>query len=376
MQNFLDRNAWIEIDLTAISRNILEIKKYLRSDTDIMAVVKANAYGHGITEVAKKSIESNVKILGVAMLDEAELLRKNGIRSEILVMGNALQRESPRIVNLDISQVVSNIEIVRSLSKEARIQKKNAKIHIKIDTGMGRVGIGYIEAVKFIKKIIKLQNIEIQGLMTHFSTADEPDGLDYAYRQLNRFTSVINALKEIGLEIKWRHAANSAGIALIHESHLNLVRPGLLIYGITPTPSPCKIFLTPALTLKARLTQIKRIGVGESISYGRTFITQRKSKVGIVPLGYGDGFSRKHSNQGKVIVDNRYAPIIGRICMDQFVVDLTDIPNARLGEEVVLIGKQSGIEITVWDLAKVMETVPHEVLSVLNSRIPRYYFDT
>jgi len=238
MQNFLDRNAWIEIDLTAISRNILEIKKYLRSDTDIMAVVKANAYGHGITEVAKKSIESNVKILGVAMLDEAELLRKNGIRSEILVMGNALQRESPRIVNLDISQVVSNIEIVRSLSKEARIQKKNAKIHIKIDTGMGRVGIGYIEAVKFIKKIIKLQNIEIQGLMTHFSTADEPDGLDYAYRQLNRFTSVINALKEIGLEIKWRHAANSAGIALIHESHLNLVRPGLLIYGITPTPSP------------------------------------------------------------------------------------------------------------------------------------------
>lgn len=367
------RAAWIETNLTTIGRNIREIKWFVGSGTAVMAVVKANAYGHGFVQVAEESVRSGAAMLGVAIVNEAVSLRQSGIESPILVFGCALPEESSRIVSHDISQVVSNMDIVRALSRESEKQGKRVKVHAKIDTGMGRVGVPYQEAVGFIREVVRFPNVELEGLMTHFSTADMPNDLDYTRKQLNRFVAVIREAEKHGVRVRWRHAANSGGLLFVPESHLDLVRPGLLIYGISPTPDQCKMPIKPALSLHARITQVKDVGAFEDISYGRTFTTKRKSRLGIVPLGYGDGFSRKHSNRGRVIINSEYAPILGSVSMDQFVVDLTDIAKADLGDEVVLIGSQNGLEISAWDLAKSMGSIPYEVVSVLGARIPRRY---
>ena len=367
------RPSWIEIDLATIRGNINEIQRHVGSDTAVMAVVKANAYAHGLVTVAQESIKAGAAMLGVAIVNEAVTLRQNGVESPILVMGCVLPEEAARIVSNDISQVVSSLEIIQALSKEAEKQGKRVKVHVKVDSGMGRVGIPFQEAANFIQQAIRLPNIELEGVMTHFASADEPDDSEYTRRQLDRFTTVIRDLERQGIAIKYRHAANSAGLLFFPESHLDLVRPGLSIYGISPTPQQFKIPLRPALSLYSRITQIKNVETSESIGYGRTFKTKRRSLLGVVPLGYGDGFSRKHSNRGKIIVNGEFAPIIGNISMDQFVVDLTDVTTADLGVKVVLIGKQGGREINAWDLAKEMESIPYEVLATLGPRIPRHY---
>jgi alanine racemase len=241
---------------------------------------------------------------------------------------------------------------------------------------MGRVGVSPSEAVGFIKELIRFPKIELEGLMTHFSVADTSDDLTYTYKQLERFVTVKRELEKEGIHPKWFHAANSPGLLFVPESHLDLVRPGLLIYGISPTPTQSKITLTPALSLHARITQVKNVGASEDISYGRTFTTKRKSRLGIVPLGHGDGFSRRHSNRARVIVNGEYAPILGTVCMDQFVVDLTDLARVELGDEVVLIGRQGNLEISAWDLAKTMDSIPYEVVVTLGARIPRRYISS
>ena len=369
------RAGWIETNLATIARNIREVERFVGSATAVMAVVKANAYGHGLARVAEESVKSGAAMLGVAIVNEAVMLRRNGIESPILVLGCALPEESPRIVSHDISQVVSNMDIVRALSREGEKQGKLMKVHAKIDTGMGRVGVPFQDAVRFVREVVRFPKIELEGLMTHFSAADRPNDLDYTHMQLNRFVSVIRELEKHGVSVRWKHAANSAGVLFVPESHLDLVRPGLLIYGISPIPNQFKIHIRPALSLHARITQVKGVEASEDISYGRTFTTKRKSRLGIVPLGYGDGFSRKHSNRGRVIVNGEYAPIVGSVCMDQFVVDLTDAAKADLGDEVVLIGRQNGLEISAWDLAKSMESIPYEVVSGLSARIPRRFIN-
>jgi len=367
------RAGWIETNLATIGRNIREIKRFVGSGTEVMAVVKANAYGHGLVKVAQEAVRSGAAMLGVAIVNEAVMLRQSGIESKILVFGCALPEESPAIVSNDISQVVSNMDIVRALSREGEKQGKRVNVHVKVDTGMGRVGVSFQDAARFIREVVRFPNVELEGLMTHFSTADMPEDLSYTYKQLDRFLTIIHELAEYDVGVRWRHAANSGGVAFVPESHLDLVRPGLLMYGIPPTPDQCSIPIKPALTLRARITQIRNVGAFEDISYGRTFTTKRKSKLGIVPLGYGDGFSRKHSNKGRVIVNGEYAPIAGRVCMDQFVVDLKDVARADLGDEIVLIGRQNGLEISVWDLAKSMESIPQEVVTPLSTRIPRRF---
>ncbi len=340
----------------------------------MMAVVKANAYGHGLVEVAKQSLKSGAETLGVAIVDEAVTLRREGIiETPILVFGASLPSEAPRIVHHDISQVVSNIEIVRALSKEGEKRNRGVKVHVKVDTGMGRVGVPFKEAVTFVTEVARFSNVELEGLMTHFSTADIPNDLDYSHKQLERFLKVSLELEKQGVEFRWRHAANSGGVVFVPESHLDLVRPGLLIYGVPPVPGPCRLSLRPALSLKAKLTQVKDVEADESISYGRTFTTKRRSRTGIVPLGYGDGFSRRHSNRGRVIVNGEYSPIIGRVCMDQFIVDLTDAGETQVGDEAVVIGEQRGLVLTAWDVAETMDSIPNEVLSALGVRIPRFF---
>ena len=368
------RSAWIETNLTAIDRNIREIQRFVGTGTEVMAVVKANAYGHGLLQVGEQSIASGATALGVAIVNEAVALRRNGIHSPILVLGCALPEEAPRIVSHGLSQVVSNMDIVRALSGEGVKQGKSVKVHVKIDTGMGRIGVSVADAVRFVREVVRFPKIELEGLLTHFSAADRFDNLDYTHKQLGDFVRITDELEKEGIHAKWKHAANSAGILFVPESHLDLVRPGLLIYGIPPVPEQAKIPIMPALSLHARITQIKNVGAFEDISYGRTFTTKRKSTLGIVPVGYGDGYSRKHSNRGSVIVNGKYAPILGTVCMDQSVIDLTDV-TAELGDEVILIGRQGDLEVNAWNLAKSMESIPYEVVAALTARVPRKFIN-
>ena len=370
----MERSAWIETDLTAIVHNVSEIKRWIGPDTEVLAVVKANAYGHGLVEVAIASIEAGARMLGVAFASEAVALRHAGIVAPILVLGCALPEESTALVALGISQAVSNAEIVEALSSAAVAQRKRARVHAKIDTGMGRVGVACERAVPFVEGLLRRPGIELEGIMTHFATADQPEDLSFAYTQLHRFQAVVEKLHRKGIDTKWRHAANSAAIVFMHESFLDMVRTGLLLYGIPPTDGdPPGLELRSALSLKAKMTQLRTVRPGESVSYGRTFVPQRRSRLGIVPVGYADGYSRGHSNRGEVIVKGQRVPIVGRVCMDQFVVDVTELEGLRLGEPVVLIGQQGQERITAWDVALSMGSIPHEVLSALGDRLPRVF---
>ena len=366
------RPAWIEVDLSAIEENIRAISRFVGPTTAVMAVVKANAYGHGLVPVAQVSRVGGASTLGVAILDEALTLRDAGVDAPILIMGCGLPEHAPEIIERRISQVVTNREMAEALSREAIRRGTPALIHVKVDTGMGRVGVMWPEAVAFIREIVDLPGLVIDGILTHFPTADEPDR-SFTDEQLARFDRILRQLALLNIHPTWRHTANSAAIAFIPESHYDLVRPGLIIYGIPPTPAPCSLPLRPALSLKARLTQIKTVETGESINYGRTYVTHRRSRLAIVPLGYADGFSRRHTNTGRVLIHGESVPIVGRVCMDQFVVDVTDIAGVELGDEVVMIGKQEECEITAWDVAASMGSIPNEVLSTVGERLPRTF---
>ncbi len=366
------RPAWIEVHLEAVKQNIRSIKSVVGDKTQVMAVTKANGYGHGLIEISRSSLQAGATMLGAAILDEALALRENGIKGPILTLGCPLPDQAPDIVNNYISHVVTNIEAAEFLSREAVKRDIPAKVHIKIDTGMGRIGVTMDKALSYAQELTAHPGIEIEGVMMHFPSADQPD-LSFSRQQIGKFSDVLSKLSCAGIAPKWIHTANSAAIAFLPESHFDMVRPGLLIYGIPPTPESCDIPLRPAMTIKARITQIRSVPKGQNISYGRSFVTKRKSVIGIVPLGYGDGYSRAHSNRGKVLVKGTFAPILGRVCMDQFVVDLTDIPQVELGEEVVVMGRQKENQITTWDVAEWMNSVPHEVVSALGTRLPRVF---
>ena len=370
----MDRTAWIETDLRAIRHNIVEIKRWIGPRAEIMAVVKANAYGHGLEEVAKAAVEAGAAMLAVALPSEAAALRRARLTCPILALSCVLPEECDLLVDLGVSQVVSLPEVVGALSAAAQRYRKPARVHVKVDTGMGRVGVACQDAVSFVERTLEYPGIELEGVLTHFAAADEPEDLSFAYTQLERFQGVLAALRRKGIEPRWRHAANSAAIVSVRESLLDIVRPGLLVYGIPPTRDiPCPLELKPALSLKARITQLRSAAPGQCVSYGRTFVVQQPSKLAIVPLGYADGFCRAHSNRGKVLIRGKSVPIVGRVCMDQFVVDVTTLPHVSLGDPVVLIGQQEDQSITVWDVATSMDSIAHEVVSALGPRLPRIF---
>ena len=366
------RSAWIEVNLDAISHNVREVKRFVGEGRKVMAVVKANAYGHGLIEVASTSVEAGADAMCVAILEEAIQLRDAGLHVPILVLGPGRPEHAEELVHRGVSQMVSEIGLPQALSREAVRQRSVAQVHVKVDTGMGRIGISSSEMEAFIRKIRSLPGVEIEGMATHFSTADGPD-LDYARIQLRRFCTLLREIERTGVALRWRHAANSGATVRLPESHLDGIRTGLLLYGIPPTPDPPPMGLMPALTLKARITQVKEVGKGESISYGRTFVTERPSRLALVPVGYADGYSWYLSNRGSVLVKGRKVPIRGRVCMDQFVVDVTDVRDVCLGDEVVLIGAQDGQIISVWDIVSATGSVPHEVVSTLGVRLPRVF---
>lgn len=373
--NNITRPVWVEINLDNLKFNLRQIKKELSSETMVMAVVKADAYGHGAEAVAKTLIEEGVDRLGVAIPEEGVQLREAGFRIPIHVLGELMPEQYELVMEYDLIPTVAKKETLEALNRMAAGRKVRKKVHIKLDTGMGRIGLNTEEAVDFIKHAMNLKNIELEGLMTHFASADEEDK-EYTYYQWERFNYVLRKLEEEGIEIPLKHAGNSATVIDLQEFQLNMVRPGIALYGLPPSSEVRLIDLKPVLSWKARIDFLKELPPGAGISYGITFITERKSRIATIPLGYADGYSRLLSNKAYVLIKGRKAPVRGRICMDQFMVEVTDIPGVELGDEVVLIGSQGNETITATEIADMIGTINYEVLCNISKRVPRRYISS
>lgn len=368
--------AWAEVNLDNIAHNVKEIRRITDKKAEIMGIVKADAYGHGVMEVTRTLLANGVTYLAVSMLDEAIQLRKAGIDVPILILSYTDPIRSDEIIENDVTQAVFSHELAEALSNAAVRLGKHAKIHIKIDTGMGRVGFlpGY-SAVKDVVRIAKLPGIIVEGMFTHFSSADERDR-EYTNMQFERFMSVCTELNRTGIYIPIKHVANSAAIIQYPETHLDMVRPGVILYGMMPSDEVdgTEIDLRPAMTLKANITMVKDVEPGTSISYGRMFTTDRKTKIATVPIGYADGYTRLLSNKGHMLVHGKRVPVLGRICMDQCMVDISEIEeDVHVGDEVVIFGTQNGETVSVEELAGQIGTINYELVSIIGKRIPRVY---
>ena len=363
------------IDLDAIAYNMTNIKSKVGKETGIIGIIKADAYGHGSVEISKVILENGADWLAVAVVDEGINLTKNSIAAPILLLGYTPELRLEDVVNNGFIQTVYTYETAKKLSDVAVRLGKTAVIHIKIDTGMGRIGYRVNEAsADEIVKISELPNIEVNGMFTHFSTADEKDK-NYTLNQYKKFVQMDALLRERGLEIPIKHAANSAAIMDFDNMMFNMVRPGIILYGAYPSEEVDKdnLSIKPAMSVKTHVSYVKEVNEGDYISYGRKYQAVGKRIIATIPVGYADGFIRAYSNGGKVLIKGEYAPIVGRICMDQFMVDVTDIKDVQINDEVVLIGKQGNKEITVDFIASILDTINYEVFCTLSKRVPRQY---
>lgn len=367
--------AWAEIDLDAIAHNTREIKKLTGNRVEMMGVVKADAYGHGVLEVVRTLLDNGVAQLAVSMLDEAIQIRKMGIDVPILVLSYTDPARADEIVLNRVTQTVFSMDLAQALSAAAVRLGKDVKIHVKVDTGMTRVGFmpGY-SAVKNIMEIAKMPGIILEGIFTHFASADESDS-SYTIMQFERFMSLCTELARVGIHIPVKHVCNSAAILQYPEMYLDVVRPGVILYGLYPSKEVArKIDLRPAMTLKANVILVKDVDSDVCISYGRTFRTSRKSRIATVPIGYADGYTRLMSNKGRMLVNGEFAPVVGRICMDQCMIDVTDLKHeVSVGDEIVIFGKQNGACISVDEIADQVGTINYELVCIIGKRIPRVY---
>ena len=368
--------AWVEIDLDAIAHNVREIKRVTGNKVEMMGVVKADAYGHGVSEVVRTLLDNGVTQLAVSMLDEAIQIRKMGIGVPVLVLSYTDPVRAEEIVFYHVTQTVFSLDLARALSAAAVKLGKTAKIHVKVNTGMTRVGFmpGY-SAVKNIMEIGKLPGVIVEGIFTHFASADESER-DYTEMQFRKFMSVCSELARVGIHIPIKHVCNSAGIIQYPQMYLDMVRPGIILYGLYPSREVDRniIRLKPAMTLKANVILVKDVEKDTCISYGRTFRTSRPSRIATLPIGYADGYPRLLSNKGRVLINGESAPIVGRICMDQCMVDVTDLKHeVRVGDEAALFGCQNGAAISVEEVAEAIGTINYEIVCIIGKRIPRVY---
>jgi alanine racemase len=355
-------STWIEINLDLVKQNIKNIKNTIDKQAQIMGVVKGNAYGHDSVEISKTLIEQGVEQLAVARIEEAIILRNNNINAPILVLSVSLKEQLSLYLDYNIMPTISNLEIAKNFDEIASKYGKKLKVHLKIETGMGRLGIMPEVALNSLKKIKSMDNIDVQGIYTHFSTADE-DNKEYTDYQFKTFSNIMNQVKKNNINIPFFHVANSGTILDLPNMWLDLIRPGCIIYGLYPSNEVSKtIQLFPALSFKSRIAFIKKLESNRFIGYGRTYKTKKSTLIATLPVGYADGYSRLLSNRGKVLVSGVEAPVIGRVCMDQMMIDITDIPKVDIGDEVVLWGEQMGKTIAVEDIAKLLNTIVDEVV--------------
>ena len=368
------RPVWAEVDLDKLAHNMREIRRVSKSE-NIIAVVKADAYGHGAIDVAPVLLENGANRLAVAVITEAVELRGSGIECPIMILGFTPPNLIDNLLKYNIEQAVYSYEFAKELSKMAQKKNKVAKIHIVVDTGMGR--IGYLpsdDSAQEIYNISKLPNIIIEGMFCHFSSADEKDKA-YTYDQFKKYNDFYEKLKEKKVNINIRHVANSAAIIDLPETHYEAVRPGIIIYGYYPSEDVNKenIDLKPVMTLKTNIVHIKTLPPGEAVSYGRKFKTDRESVIATLPVGYADGYTRLLFQKGKVILRGRFAPVIGRICMDQCMIDVTDIVGVKIGDEVILMGEDENNKFTADTVAELIGTINYEIVCMVGKRVPRVY---
>jgi len=375
-----DRVVWAEIDLGAIEHNCREVKKLISSRTGFMAVVKANGYGHGVTEVAKIVLKNGATHLAVARLEEGIFLRENGIFAPILVFGYVPFSQLKFALEYNLILTIYHLKQAEDFSNYAISNDKKISCHLKVDTGMGRLGFVLSDeslksrAIEEIFYVLKLSGLKIEGIYTHFACADEED-LSYSYLQLNRFKGLIKKLKNAGISEINFHAANSAATIQLPMSHFDMVRPGIMLYGLYPSEHIRKIEkvnLSPAMSLKAKIAQIKEVKKGFKISYGSTFVTSGPARLATIAVGYADGYPRILSSKGYILIKGKKAPILGRVCMDQIVVDVTGV-DARMGDEVLIFGRDTYGELKVDEVAKLAQTINYEIVSSITSRVPRVY---
>ena len=372
--DILERRPTLAIvDRAAIKSNYFELKKNIAKDVEMLAVVKANAYGHGAVEVAKTLEHAGCNFFAVAMCEEGVELREAGVKSAVIILGGIYPNQIRDVIEYDLTPVIFDIETARIIDTLAGKTGKRIKVHIKIDTGMGRLGLLSYQVVSFFKALKGLSNIETEGILSHFAEADEEDK-EFSTEQLNLFLRIIKAVHDIGFNPRLIHISNSAAIVKHADSHFNLVRPGIMLYGAYPAGHMIgKIDLKPALRLVTQIVHIKQAPKGFSVSYGRKYITKKDSIVAAIPIGYGDGYPRSLSNKGEVLIRGQRAKVAGAICMDITMLDVTHIKGVEQGDEAVLIGKQGDDKITVDELAEKAGAISYEILCGITSRVPRVY---
>lgn len=375
MKNNKYYRVYAEINLDAIVKNVDNLMALTKENTGALAVVKADGYGHGDVAVAK-AVAQKVTGYAVATLDEAVNLRENGVKKPILVLGYVDPYDFDILVSHEITATVFDVETAQLLADAARVQKKQAHCHIKVDTGMRRIGLEPDEnGIAIVKQITALKELSADGIFTHFAASDETDKTS-AEHQFKLFTDFTGRLEKEGIHFTYRHCANSAAVIDMPQVDLDMVRLGIAMYGMYPSDEVKKekVELFPALDLKSHVTMVKEIPAGEKVSYGGTFTTTRTTKLATVSVGYGDGYPRALSSKGYVLVRGQKAPIVGRVCMDQMMVDVTDIENVTRADIVTLIGKDGDAEITVEEIAALAGTFNYEFVCDLGKRIPRSYY--
>ena len=363
-----------QIDLDAIENNVKQIKKQLDKGTKMLAVVKADAYGHGAVEVSKICLFNGADQLGIATCEEGCALREANIPVPILILGYTVESRLETVIENDLTQAVFSVEMAQKLSQTAVRMGKTAKAHIKIDTGMGRIGfLPCEESLDVIDGIFKLPNLEITGIFTHFSTADEKDKT-FTKTQFERFLYMTRGLEERGHTGLIRHCANSGAIIDMPELQLDMVRAGIILYGMLPsTEVGTQLDLIPAMSLKTHISYVKQVEADTPIGYGRTYYTDKPSKIATVPIGYADGYSRAFSNKARVIVNGEYANVVGNVCMDQIMLDVTHIKDIKMGDEVTVMGCCGDKCVSAEELADIASTINYEIVCNVGKRVPRVY---
>ncbi|MEW6683282.1 MAG: alanine racemase [Nitrospirota bacterium] len=373
------------VDLRALRDNLRQARR-LAGGREIIAVVKADAYGHGAVPVARALAQDGVARFGVALVEEGRALRDAGVQGEVIVLGGFTADQAPELTELGLSATVFHLDHAAALDAAARRAGRVVPIHLKIDTGMGRLGFAVAEAVRALSRLAECSGLRVEGLMTHFADADLADPA-YAREQIARFDAVADAARRAGVGVPMRHAANSAALIKGPDGLANptkhpsdgplydAVRPGIMLYGCRPGPDVGGVELRPVLTLATRVLLLKRVPADTPISYGRTFVTRRESLIAVLPIGYADGYPRALSNRGSVLVRGRRAPVVGRVCMDLTMIDVTDVPGAAEGDDVVLIGAQRDAALPAEEVADAAGTIAYELLCGIGPRVPRRYVD-
>jgi alanine racemase len=365
--------TYIDVDLDAIAHNVRAVRAHIGPGRGLIAVVKANAYGHGLLEVARVMLNSGANHLAVARVGEGLALRAGGITAPVLVMSYAAPDEIAPAVESDLTLAIGDWDTVAAIAARADTRHKTASVHLKLDTGMGRFGLLPDEVPPFMSRLAALSSVRLTGIFTHFATADAADK-SYAHEQFAVYQRAMATIRAAGHAIPLRHVANSGATLDLPEMHLDAVRPGIILYGLYPSAAAGRtIPIRPAMTVKSRVGRIRTLPAGVSIGYDRTYFTPREMPVALIPIGYGDGYPRLLTGQGEVLINGRRARLVGRVAMDTFVVDISDVGPVALNDEVVLLGPQDGDCITAEELAVRADTNNYQIITSLLPRLPRFY---